>query len=140
VDEHEVRARFEHARVARLATVDADGRPHLVPVCFALDRDTIVSAVDAKPKTTTALRRLANVRANPAVSLLVDHYDDVDWTRLWWARADGDARVVEDGAEHEHACALLVARYTQYRDAPPRGPVVAVAVRRWRGWAWRQDA
>jgi PPOX class probable F420-dependent enzyme len=137
--EDEVRARFDSARVARLATVDAQGRPHLVPVCFALDGDTIVSAVDAKPKTTTALRRLANVRANPAVSLLVDHYDD-DWSRLWWARADGDAHVVEDGPEHAHACALLVARYTQYRAMPPRGPVVTVTVRRWSGWSWRQDA
>lgn len=134
-----MRARFDSARVARLATVDALGRPHLVPVCFALDGDTIVSAVDAKPKTTTALRRLANVRVNPAVSLLVDHYDD-DWSRLWWARADGDARVVEDGPEHAHGCALLVARYTQYSDMPPRGPVVIVTVRRWSGWSWRQDA
>ena len=135
-----MRARFDSARVARLATVDARNRPHLVPVCFALDGDTIVSAVDAKPKTTTALRRLANVRVNPAVSLLVDHYDD-DWSRLWWARADGDARVVDAGTPaHHRAIALLVARYTQYRDALPRGPVIAVAVRSWRGWSWRQDA
>ena len=134
-----MRARFESARVARLATVDAHDRPHLVPVCFALDGETIVTAVDAKPKTTTALRRVANVRANPAVSLLVDHYDD-DWTRLWWARADGSAHVVEDGAAYDHAIARLVARYAQYRDAPPRGPAILVMVGRWRGWSWRQDA
>ena len=134
-----MRARFARARVARLATVDGQHRPHLVPVCFALDGATIVTAVDAKPKTTTALRRVANVRANPAVSLLVDHYDDDDWTQLWWARADGDARVLDDGPDHEQAVARLVARYAQYRATPPSGPAIVVTVRRWRGWAWRQE-
>ncbi len=95
----EARARFAAARVARLATADAGGRPHLVPIAFAVAGDTIYSAVDAKPKRTRALRRLANVRENPAVSLLVDHWDEEDWAALWWVRADGRGRVLDpDGA------------------------------------------
>jgi PPOX class probable F420-dependent enzyme len=135
VDENEMRVRFAGARVARLATVGPDQHPHLVPVCFAVLHDTVVTAIDAKPKTTTALRRLDNVTANPAVSLLTDEYVD-DWTRLWWVRADGDARVVERGDEYRAAIERLVRKYPQYRAHPPGGPVIEVAVRRWRGWAW----
>jgi PPOX class probable F420-dependent enzyme len=128
----DARARFAAARVARLATAGADGRPHLVPVCFAVDGDTVYSAVDeVKPKATLRLRRLRNVAENPAVSLLVDHYDD-DWSALWWVRADGRARVLSD---EPHAIALLAARYEQYRAQPPRGPVLAVDVERWAGWS-----
>jgi PPOX class probable F420-dependent enzyme len=134
MDAEEQRRRFSAARVARLATVRDDGRPHLVPVCFALDGDSIVSAVDAKPKRSTALQRLDNVRAHPDVSLLVDHYDD-DWARLWWVRVDGPARVVDGGAEHATAVARLASKYAQYRDAPPTGAVVAIEVRHWRGWS-----
>ncbi|MGZ4272517.1 MAG: TIGR03668 family PPOX class F420-dependent oxidoreductase, partial [Solirubrobacteraceae bacterium] len=89
----EARERFAAARVARLATADAGGRPHLVPVVFAVEGDRIYTVVDAKPKRTTSLRRLANVLENPQVALLVDHYDDSDWDALWWARADGRGRV-----------------------------------------------
>jgi PPOX class probable F420-dependent enzyme len=130
----EARALFATARVARLATVGADARPHLVPIVFALEGDAIYSAVDAKPKRTTALKRLANVAHNPRVALLADHYDDADWGALWWVRADGLARVVEEAAEAERAVALLRERYEQYRAEPPRGPVLAVAVERWSGW------
>jgi len=131
------RDRFASARVARLATVDGSGQPHLVPMVFALDGDTIYSAVDAKPKRSTALRRLANVAANPRVSVLVDHYDD-DWAELWWARADGTARVLPvDGAEGRRAVGLLVARYRQYTKNPPNGPVLAIDVARWTGWSAR---
>ena len=131
----EARERFATARVARLATVGAEGRPHLVPIVFALAGDTVYHAVDRKPKRTTALRRLANVAANPRASLLVDVYDDADWTRLWWVRADGAGRVLEAGSdEARSAVALLRRRYDQYRDAPPAGPVLAVDVERWSGW------
>jgi PPOX class probable F420-dependent enzyme len=130
MSEEEARAAFAAARVARLATAGADGRPHLVPIVFALAGDEIVSAVDAKPKRTTSLRRLANVRENPRVALLADRYDD-DWSTLWWARADGTARVVE---RDDHAVELLAARYEQYRAEPPAGPVLVVAVDRWSGW------
>jgi PPOX class probable F420-dependent enzyme len=128
----EARARFAAARVARLATADAAGRPHLVPIAFAVAGDTIYSAVDAKPKRTRALRRLANVRANPAVSLLVDHWDEEDWTRLWWVRADGRGRVLAPEVEEaRRAVELLRERYPRQRAA---GEVLAITVERWSGW------
>jgi PPOX class probable F420-dependent enzyme len=128
------RARFASARVARLATADAGGRPHLVPVCFALAGETIYIAVDAKPKRTQRLKRLANLAENPAAALLADHYDDADWSRLWWARADGAARILESGEERTRALALLAERYRQYAETPPPGPVIAIDVTRWSGW------
>jgi PPOX class probable F420-dependent enzyme len=129
----EARARFAAARIARLATVGADGRPHLVPIVFAVDDDHILSVVDAKPKRTTALRRLANVRENPAVAVLADHYDDADWDALWWVRADGVGRVVEpSGEEGRRALARLADRYPQLQ---PTGDVLVVDVDRWSGWA-----
>ena len=130
----EARARFEDAPVARLATVNADGSPHIVPVAFALDGDTIVTAVDGKPKRGTPLRRFENVAANPRVSLLVDAYD-ADWTRLWWARADGRASIAADGAGLESALAALRARYPQYATVALAGPAMVIAVDRWSGWS-----
>jgi PPOX class probable F420-dependent enzyme len=131
----EARRRFAAARVARLATADAAGQPHLVPIVFAVDGDTIYSAVDHKPKRTTALRRLANIAENSAVALLADHYDDGDWDRLWWARADGEGRLVEPASqEGRQAIGRLRERYAAYLDRPPTGPVLAVDVRRWSGW------
>jgi PPOX class probable F420-dependent enzyme len=135
VNQAQARERFAAARVARLATADSSGRPHLVPLVFAVDGDRVYSTVDAKPKRTTALRRLDNVRENPAVSLLVDHYEDTDWAALWWVRADGLGRVLESGeAEARRAVALLQQRYPQQRGA---GTVLAVDVERWSGWAAR---
>jgi PPOX class probable F420-dependent enzyme len=132
VSPEEARRRFAASRVARLATADASGRPHLVPIAFALDGDTIYSAVDGKPKRTRALRRLANVRENPAVSLLVDHWDEDDWDHLWWVRADGQARVLDpDDDEATRALALLRERYPKQRE---QGEVLAVTVTRWVGW------
>lgn len=122
--------RFATARVARLATVDASGAPHLVPIVFAVVGDVIHSAVDAKPKRTRRLRRLANIAAEPRVSLLADHYDD-DWSTLWWVRADGVARVLEFS---EAGLAALTARYPQYRETPPAGPFLMVTVQRWSAW------
>ena len=134
MDRREMRTRFASAPVARLATVGADGRPHIVPVCFVLDEQTLYFAVDSKPKRTTNLQRLRNIAANPAVSILVDHYED-DWTRLWWVRVDGDARVVTDEVEARKAVKLLIARYSQYRANAPAGPVVAVAIGAVTGWS-----
>jgi PPOX class probable F420-dependent enzyme len=118
--------------VARLSTVRPAGAPHVVPIVFALVGDTVFSAVDAKPKRSTALQRLANVRAEPRCALLVDHYDD-DWRRLWWVRADGVAEVVDAPAGHPGIQAL-VQRFPQYRDEPPSGPLLVVTVHRWTGW------
>ncbi|GAB4054306.1 TIGR03668 family PPOX class F420-dependent oxidoreductase [Catellatospora paridis] len=128
------RERFATARVARLATVGPSGAPHLVPVVFALAGDTVYSAVDRKPKRTLALRRLANVAADPRVCLLADHYED-DWSALWWVRADGTARVLAaDDPEAATALRLLTDRYPQYVTQPPPGPVLAVDVAQWTGW------
>jgi PPOX class probable F420-dependent enzyme len=132
VTPEEARRRFAAARVARLASVDAHGRPHLVPIVFALSEETIYSVIDAKPKRTVALRRLENVRANPLVSVLADHYEE-DWRELWWARADGSARVIElVQPEARRAVELLTTRYPQQRAV---GPVLAVDVESWRGWS-----
>ena len=162
------RQRFAGVRVARLATVGPDGRPHIVPFTFALGSalnsapgpvqaspvqagpvqagpvqaspvqaspgDRIYSAVDAKPKSSTDLRRLRNIRANPRVAVLADHYED-DWGRLWWVRADGQAAILDDPAAMGPALALLAARYPQYRAQPPGGPVISIRVTRWTGWA-----
>jgi PPOX class probable F420-dependent enzyme len=137
----EARGRFAQARVARLATAGADGRPHLVPIAFAVAfavvepaaDDVIYSVVDAKRKRTPALRRLANVSENPRVSLLADHYEE-DWDRLWWVRADGRGRLLADLDEPEAAAAvaLLRGRYPQQRAV---GTVLAIDVERWSGWS-----
>jgi PPOX class probable F420-dependent enzyme len=129
----EARERFAAAKVARLATADAAGRPHLVPIAFAVSGNHIYSVVDAKPKRTIALRRLTNVRENKAVALLVDHYDDANWTALWWVRADGVARVLDRGEpEAERAIRRLRERYPQQRAT---GPVLAVDITRWSSWS-----
>jgi PPOX class probable F420-dependent enzyme len=107
-----------------------------VPITFALAADTIYSAVDdAKPKRTLALRRLANVAANPAVTVLVDHYEE-DWAGLWWVRADGHARIINvSNTEAQDALAALATRYAPYRERVPPGPVLAIDVERWVGWS-----
>ena len=124
--------------MATLATITEDGRPHLVPVVFAVEGDKLWTAVDDKPKTSRILRRIANIRANPAVSLLVDHYDD-DWTALWWVRVDGAARELgRASGEEAHGIRQLVTKYPQYQANPPAGPVVAVEIQRWSSWSARE--
>lgn len=130
----ELRRRFAASPVARLSTVRPDGGPHIVPIVFATVDDTVFSAVDAKPKRSTDLQRLANVRAEPRCSLLVDHYDD-DWRRLWWVRADGTADVVVAPSAGHPGIQALAQRFRQYRDEPPSGPLLVVTVQRWTGWA-----
>ena len=132
--ERDARQRFAGATVARLATVTEAGRPHLVPVTFAVDGDRIYVAVDAKPKSTRHLRRLHNIRANPQVAVLADRYDD-DWAALWWVRADGRAVILDDPRQMAGPVALLAGRYPQYRELPPAGPVIEITAERWTGWA-----
>jgi PPOX class probable F420-dependent enzyme len=129
-----MKRRVASAFVARLATVGPDGKPHIVPISFAVDARTLYFAVDAKPKRTANLKRLRNIAANPAVCILVDHYED-DWDRLWWVRLDGRARLVRDEAESHGAIELLVQRYSQYRAKAPEGPVVAIAIEAITGWS-----
>jgi PPOX class probable F420-dependent enzyme len=133
VPDRDLLRRVAEARVARLATTDADGRPHLVPICFVLEGGVLYSAVDRKPKRSRDLRRLRNIRERPWATVLVDHYEE-DWSRLWWARLRGPARVLAGGEEAERALAALAAKYPQYRREPPPGPVVAVEVSEWRAW------
>jgi len=135
VELHEARQHLAASTVARLATVGEDGKPHIVPMVFALEGDTVYFAVDAKPKKSTNLKRLRNIAANPAVSVLADHYED-DWTKLWWVRADGTARVITDMANARLAADLLVTKYAQYRIARPEGPVVAIHIDRITGWSF----
>ena len=134
----QARERFLASPVARLATADASGVPHLVPVTFAGvtdEWDRLVFAVDHKPKTTTSLKRLRNIEENPQVSLLADEYDE-DWTHLWWVRADGVALVLHETEERRRPLEWLCDKYPQYREKVPAGPVVWVEVQTWRGWSF----
>lgn len=153
MNEDEARRRVAAARVGRLATVQPQGLPHLVPVVFALVDDVLFTAVDDKPKTTRALKRLSNIDATGWASLLVDEYCD-DWSTLWWVRVDGTARVLSiDGSEPSHnghegdpeqrpapreqillGLDALTRKYPQYASQPPPGPVIAVRLTRWRWW------
>jgi PPOX class probable F420-dependent enzyme len=133
MDATAMRRRIADAVVARLATAGVDGKPHVVPICFAVEEDTLYFAVDAKPKRTTNLKRLRNIAANPAVSVLFDHYED-DWSRLWWVRVDGTARVVALG-DAGRAIELLIRKYPQYARVRPVGPVVAISMERITGWS-----
>jgi PPOX class probable F420-dependent enzyme len=131
-----MRRLVEEGRVARMATADEEGRPHVVPIVYALDGDTLYSSVDEKPKRSPNLKRIRNILAKPAVELVVDHYEDA-WDRIWWVRLRGRGEVLEEGAERERALSLLAERYAQYRDSPPQGAVIAVRIERWRGWSFR---
>jgi PPOX class probable F420-dependent enzyme len=134
VDIQEMRRRVGRAPVARLATIDPQERPHLVPVCFVLEGDSLYSAVDQKPKSSHLLRRLKNIERNPNIALLVDHYAD-DWSALWWIRLRGTARILLRGPERARAVALLTQKYPQYRAAPPGGAVIVISIDDWRGWS-----
>jgi PPOX class probable F420-dependent enzyme len=107
---------------------------------FAFDTaDRIVIGIDNKPKSSLKLRRLANIAANPRVSLLADHYAE-DWRQLWWVRADGVAMVERDGAEHADHWRLLRTRYPQYAGQLLGGPVIVVTVRSWSGWSFAPNS
>jgi PPOX class probable F420-dependent enzyme len=125
------------ARVGRLATADAAGRPLVVPVCYVFDGTRCYSAVDAKPKRTRNLRRLSNIAENPKVSLVVDRWDE-DWSQLCWVIVEGRADVLTSGPEFSRAIDLLVAKYPQYRALPlDRAAGAVVAITPGRVLAWR---
>jgi PPOX class probable F420-dependent enzyme len=126
------------ARVGRLATAAGDGRPLVIPVCYAFDDALVYSAVDAKPKRTRELRRLRNIAENPRVSLVVDEYDE-EWTRLRYVVVDGRADLLTGGTEFTRAIDLLVAKYPQYRtlDLPrDAGTVIRITPERLLHWRW----
>lgn len=124
------RDRLAAAERAFLATTGENLRPHIVPITFTLTGDTLVFAVDQKPKTTRSLQRLANIAFNPQVAVLCDSYAD-DWTQLWWVRADGYATVAPDGPLN-----TLAAKYPQYAATPPAGPFVTITINNWTGWSY----
>jgi len=129
-----MRGLVEPAPVAHLATVAADGQPHIVPVCFVLSGEIAYSAVDLKPKRGPRLRRMANIEATGHACLLVDRYNE-DWSALWWVRLDGRGRVVADPVEAARAISALVGKYQQYAERTPAGPVLAVDIARWSSWS-----
>ena len=133
----EQRRFLEGQRVARLATADADGAPHVVPVCFALLGDKLYIAIDEKPKGQpgAGLKRLRNIAQNPSVALVADHYDDADWSRLGWVMVRGRAEILEAGAEHRRAQDAVRTRYPQV--AAMRiddRPVIAIRIDRVVAW------
>ena len=136
MDEAEAHARLEASRVGRLATVRGDGRPHIVPITFAVAGGRLVTMVDHKPKTTDRLQRIDNVEATGVASVLVDHYSE-DWSELWWVRVDGPARVVRDGRERTAASDALATKYPIYEEHPPRGPAIVIDIERITSWASR---
>ena len=132
-----VERRFvESMRVARLATADANGIPHVVPICYALIGDDLYVTIDEKPKhpDVRAMKRLRNIEANPAVAVVVDRYDE-DWSRLAWVMLRGRADVLDHGDEHDRAQAGLRERYPQYRTMRIESlPVIAVRIARVTAW------
>ena len=130
-----LRTFIDGQRVGRLATVDGEGRPHVIPVCFVLSGETVYSAIDEKPKRAGPLRRLKNVAENSHVQLLLDRYEDTDWSKLRYVQLRGVARIIPSGEDHARAIALLRARYSQYASmALESRPVIAIAVERVVEW------
>jgi PPOX class probable F420-dependent enzyme len=134
MDRSSALGRLSNARSAQLATVTAAGAPHIVPIVFALDQGRVVTAVDHKPKSTTRLRRLANIEHQPRVSLLVDHYSD-DWDQLWWVRVDGPATLVDPAAPgHAAIVAPLRDKYMHYA-AVDLGTAIVITIDHVAGWS-----
>ena len=134
IDPEEITRRLKETRSATLGTVDHAGRPHLVPIVFAYRDGRLYTAVDHKPKSTRRLKRLRNISANSKVSVLLDRYDD-DWTRLWWIRIDGTARVIDSGPSFQEGITLLIRKYLPYGAQPPPGPVIEIRVETIRAWS-----
>ena len=134
MDTLEMFRRMKGERVAHLATSGPDGRPHIVPITFVVGDDAIYFAVDHKPKKSANLQRLRNIERNPAVSVLIDHYED-DWMKLWWVRVEGSAHILDRGPESDMAIVQLSERYEQYQSTKPAGPVVAISIERMSGWS-----
>jgi PPOX class probable F420-dependent enzyme len=126
---------LDRGRVGHLATADAEGAPHVIPVCYAVAEQTLYITIDEKPKRRDIpLKRVRNIRENPKTAFVVDRYDE-DWQRLGWVMLRGEAEILESGPEHDHAQALLTARYPQYREMNLAGlPVIALRIARATSW------
>jgi PPOX class probable F420-dependent enzyme len=135
MDQERMRALMAGARVARLATISADGRAHLVPFVFAFEGDRLFTSVDHKPKRTHRLQRLLNIERDPRVTVLVDHYEE-EWPALWWVRVDGRARAIDDPDERARAKQLLSEKYDQYTDDLAGDTFIVIEAERWTGWAF----
>ena len=133
----QTRAKLKAARVARLATIDANRTPHMVPICFSYDGSLFYTAIDRKPKNVPPgqLARLKNIQINRQVALLIDEYDE-DWTRLWYVLVRGEAELVSSLAERAHALAQLQAKYPQYRSGmlADDGPILRITPLRISTW------
>lgn len=125
---------IEGTRVATLGTVRRDGSPHLVPCVFALADPLVYIPIDAKPKSTRSLTRLANLERDPRAVLLFGGWDE-DWSRLWWVRLDGPARVLDRAADMVGPRRLLLARYPQYATPEELHPIIELRVDAWAGWS-----
>ena len=122
-------------RIGHLATADAGGVPHVIPVCYALSGENLYITIDDKPKRLRPLKRLVNIAANPAVSFILDYYDDDDWSRLCWLRLSGRAEILPAGTEHDAAQQLLRTRYRQLVEmAIERHPVIAIRIEQATSW------
>ncbi len=124
----------------RLGTIARDGRPNLVPVCYAYTDGQFVIPVDQKPKRAGKLARIRNIERDPRVTLLIDHYDD-DWSQLAWVRVEGTGHITERGAEAPDAIAALRSRYRQYETMNLEElPLITIEPERVVSWRWEEDA
>lgn len=129
------------ARAGHLATADANGQPHVIPVCYVFNGESIYSVLDAKPKTTPLrqLRRVRNILANSRVSLVVDHYEE-DWTKLQYVMVTGDAELVESGEEWTRSIAMLREKYPQYQSMDlAESPVIKITPARFVPWSFEPE-
>jgi PPOX class probable F420-dependent enzyme len=140
---NEMAAMLQSFRVGHLATADAEGVPHLVPICFVYDGQAVYTAIDHKPKRATGYRmkRIRNMLENPRVTFLIDHYEE-DWRRLSYVMIQGHAQILESGPERQRALALLEDKYAQYRErqlAQETGLVIKIVPDSIRHWAWKES-
>ena len=134
MERDEALRRLESVSVATLATISPDGRAHLVPMVYALEGSDLVTAIDDKPKSSSVLRRVENIRRDPRVTVLAHHYQE-DWNALWWVRIDGLAGIEEQSESFERAVNALRIRYRQYQTVLIRGPVIRIAIGAVSGWS-----
>jgi PPOX class probable F420-dependent enzyme len=119
-----------------LATADKTGRPHVIPICFALDGKELYSPIDEKPKKAAPLRlkRIRNIRANPHVAVVIDRYDE-DWRRLAYVLIVGKAKLLMRGARHKRAVRLLRKKYPQYKKMRlEERPMIQITPLQWKSW------